>query len=49
MFGCPAYFTNGNLFAGVHQSSLMVRLPENGAPRSWRWAAGPSSPCRAAR
>jgi TfoX/Sxy family transcriptional regulator of competence genes len=29
MFGCPAYFTNGNLFAGVHQSSLMVRLPEN--------------------
>jgi len=29
MFGCPAYFTNGNLFAGVHQSSLMVRLPTN--------------------
>ena len=29
MFGCPAYFAGGNLFAGVHQTSLMVRLPED--------------------
>ncbi len=26
MFGCPAYFVNGNMFAGVHQDSLFVRL-----------------------
>ncbi len=28
MFGCPAYWVGGNLFAGVWQDSLMVRLPE---------------------
>lgn len=28
MFGCPAYFTGGNMFAGVWQDSLMLRLPE---------------------
>jgi len=28
MFGCPAYFVNGNMFAGVHQDSLMIRLSE---------------------
>jgi len=28
MFGCPAYFVHGNMFAGVHQDSLMIRLPE---------------------
>ena len=26
MFGMPAYFINGNLFAGVHGRNLMVRL-----------------------
>jgi TfoX/Sxy family transcriptional regulator of competence genes len=26
MFGCPAYFVNGNMFAGVHQDSVMIRL-----------------------
>jgi TfoX/Sxy family transcriptional regulator of competence genes len=26
MFGCPAYFTSGNLFAGVWQETLMLRL-----------------------
>ena len=26
MFGCPAYFVHGNMFAGVHQDSLMIRL-----------------------
>lgn len=26
MFGCPAYFVNGNMFAGVHQDALIIRL-----------------------
>ena len=26
MFGMPAYFINGNLFAGVHGGNLMLRL-----------------------
>jgi TfoX/Sxy family transcriptional regulator of competence genes len=29
MFGCPAYFTGGNLFAGVWQETMMLRLPGN--------------------
>ena len=33
MFGCPSYFVNDNLFAGVHQSSLMVRLPSDARER----------------
>jgi TfoX/Sxy family transcriptional regulator of competence genes len=28
MFGCPAYFVNNNMFTGVHQSSLFIRLSE---------------------
>ncbi len=28
MFGCPAYFTGGNLFAGVWQQTMMLRLSE---------------------
>jgi TfoX/Sxy family transcriptional regulator of competence genes len=28
MFGCPAAFINGNMLAGVHQESVLVRLPE---------------------
>ena len=28
MFGCPAYFANGYLFTGVHQDTIMLRLPE---------------------
>ena len=27
MFGCPAAFVNGNLFAGLHEDRVMVRLP----------------------
>jgi TfoX/Sxy family transcriptional regulator of competence genes len=30
MFGCPAYFTGGNLFAGVWQETVMLRLDEAG-------------------
>jgi TfoX/Sxy family transcriptional regulator of competence genes len=30
MFGCPAYFVNGNMFAGAHQESIILRLaPED--------------------
>jgi TfoX/Sxy family transcriptional regulator of competence genes len=29
MFGCPAYFTGGNLFAGVWQETVMLRLGED--------------------
>lgn len=28
MFGYPAAFTNGNLFTGLHQDDLMIRLDE---------------------
>ncbi len=29
MFGCPSYFTGGNMFAGVWQDTVMLRLPED--------------------
>jgi TfoX/Sxy family transcriptional regulator of competence genes len=29
MFGYPAYFINGNMFAGVHGDKLFVRLSES--------------------
>lgn len=28
MFGYPAAFVNGNMFTGLHQENLMLRLPE---------------------
>lgn len=28
MFGCPCAFVNGNMFAGLHEENLIVRLPE---------------------
>jgi TfoX/Sxy family transcriptional regulator of competence genes len=28
MFGCPCAFVNGNMFVGVYQQNLVVRLPE---------------------
>jgi TfoX/Sxy family transcriptional regulator of competence genes len=33
MFGCPAAFVNGNLFAGLHEDRLMIRLPSEAANR----------------
>ena len=27
MFGCPAYYINGNMFAGVYGTQLFLRLP----------------------
>ena len=41
MFGFPAVFVNGNLAAGLHQESVMVRLPD--AERGERIAEGWSS------
>jgi TfoX/Sxy family transcriptional regulator of competence genes len=29
MFGYPAYFINGNMFAGVHGDKLFIRLSES--------------------
>ncbi len=30
MFGCPCYFANGNMFTGLHQDDLILRLsPED--------------------
>src|SRR5215468_1199035 len=28
MFGYPAAFVNGNMFAGLHEAGLVLRLPE---------------------
>ena len=28
MFGCPAFFVNENMFAGVHQKSIILRLSQ---------------------
>jgi TfoX/Sxy family transcriptional regulator of competence genes len=27
MFGCPCAFVNGNMFAGLHEDRVVVRLP----------------------
>jgi len=44
MFGYPAAFANGQLFTGLHQSDLMVRLGDTD-----RAARSRSSRCRDAR
>jgi TfoX/Sxy family transcriptional regulator of competence genes len=28
MFGCPVGFVNGNMFAGLHENTVVLRLPE---------------------
>src|SRR3990170_7094318 len=28
MFGCPVYFTNDNMVAGVFENDIFIRLPE---------------------
>ena len=38
MFGCPAAFVRGNMFAGLHQESVFVRL--GGADRAALLDAG---------
>ncbi len=42
MFGCPCAFVNGNMFAGVHEQSVILRLDEAGRARAReRCGAGP--------
>lgn len=42
MFGCPCAFTGGNMFAGVHERRLVLRLDEPGRDRAAReLGAGP--------
>jgi TfoX/Sxy family transcriptional regulator of competence genes len=31
MFGCPCAFVNGNMFAGLHEDRLVVRVPGEAA------------------
>jgi TfoX/Sxy family transcriptional regulator of competence genes len=38
MFGYPAAFLNGNMLAGLHQDTIMVRLPDD--VRAERFAEG---------
>lgn len=28
MFGCPVYFVNDNMFAGIHSDNIFIRLSE---------------------
>jgi len=42
MFGGPAYFVNGNMFAGVHGEQLLVRLDPD--DKAELLAAGQASP-----
>jgi TfoX/Sxy family transcriptional regulator of competence genes len=44
MFGCPAYFVNGNLFAGVQAQNVMLRLPEDGRAEITSLGGGPFEP-----
>lgn len=32
MFGCPAAFVNGNMFAGCHEETMLVRVGKNARP-----------------
>lgn len=42
MFGCPCAFVNGNMFAGVHEQRIILRLPE--AQRAQLVARGEAGP-----
>lgn len=33
MFGCPCAFVNGNMFAGLHEDGLIVRVPSEAPMR----------------
>lgn len=33
VFGCPCAIVNGNMFAGLHQDRLLVRVPDEAAER----------------
>jgi TfoX/Sxy family transcriptional regulator of competence genes len=36
MFGCPVYFVKGNMFAGLHQDNLFIRLPADDREKLYR-------------
>lgn len=33
MFGCPVYFVNDNMFAGIHSDNIFIRLSEEDRKR----------------
>lgn len=44
MFGYPAAFANGNLFTGLHQENLMVRLDDQGRAALQKKGGSPFEP-----
>ncbi len=52
MFGYPCAFVNGNMFTGLHQEALIVRLDEDGRNRlideagAWQFEPMPGRPMR---
>jgi TfoX/Sxy family transcriptional regulator of competence genes len=44
MFGCPAYFAGGNMFAAVHATGVTVRLPEAARRELAAVGGGPFEP-----
>jgi TfoX/Sxy family transcriptional regulator of competence genes len=44
MFGCPAYYVNGNMFAGVYGQQLFLRLPPEGRAELMALDAKPFEP-----
>jgi TfoX/Sxy family transcriptional regulator of competence genes len=52
MFGCPCFFWGGNMFAGIHQENLFVRLGDDeraallALPGAQRFEPMPGRPMR---
>ncbi len=52
MFGCPCFFWGGNMFAGIHQENLFVRLGDDeraallALPGAQRFEPMPDRPMR---
>ena len=44
MFGYPALFLNGNMFAGTYQDKIVVRLPEDGRAELLKSGGKPFEP-----
>ena len=44
MFGYPALYLNGNMFAGTFQDKVVARLPEAGRARAMKAGAKPFEP-----
>ncbi len=44
MFGYPALFVSGNMFAGTYRDSLFVRLPEDERAAAMKRGAKPFEP-----